>query len=76
MRKHASAYRADGTKVLTGETIKDFRGDPAVFQAAEAPRHPGSSGRVYVTLPDASPDPLHWAGYYPSVFNLTVREDA
>lgn len=52
--------------VERGEVVTDFRGDTATVTGWDEPRHPGSTGRVYVKPADA--DWTH--GYYPSVYDL------
>jgi hypothetical protein len=80
-----AAFREDGTEVLPGEPIRDFRGDPAVFiQATRAPG-PGHTGKIefYTRFwTEADARRLHWvtagqpntAEVYMTVFDLTVRE--
>ena len=45
-----------GNPVTRGDTLTDFRGDVAVLDSAEIPRHEASTGRVN--------------NFFPSVFNL------
>ena len=50
----------DGEPVRLGDTLTDHRGRTARLAGGSHPRHPGSSGRVWVD----------GAEYFPSVFNL------
>lgn len=45
------AYRSDGTEVLPGETITDFRGQDAVFYAATQASAPGRAGKIQLDDP-------------------------
>lgn len=54
--------------VYLGSTVRNGDGDEYVVVGAEAPRHPGSTGRVLVSH-DGSEASAH--DYYPGVFGLT-----
>jgi len=58
-------HLATGLEVQRGEVVTDFRGDRATVTSWEAPRHSGSTGRVYVEA-----EAGYNQGFYPSVFNL------
>jgi hypothetical protein len=52
--------------VKRGETVYTFRGDPYVVTGGQAPRHEGSSGKVFV---HPKGDRRIERELYPSVFN-------
>jgi hypothetical protein len=56
--------------VVEGDELTDFRGDKAVFDHSEEPRHAGSTGRAYVRGEG------YIQGFYPSVFNLEWEDDS
>lgn len=61
-----------GQPARIGDHIRNHRGEEFILEEWQQPRHPGSTGRVFVARAD---DPL--AGtyeFYPSVFDLVWRE--
>lgn len=68
-RKRLHAYRDDGTEVQRGDTITDFRGNPAVFHTATRAPDGYRSGKIQ-TADEFGPE------YYAEVFGLNVREEA
>lgn len=58
----ARAVRKDGSEVLPGDWLVDFRGDGATFISASPSR---GEGKVTVRRSDG-----YTATYYPSVFDL------
>lgn len=51
----------DGAEVTLPGKFKDFRGDTETIIGGQAPRHSGSTGRVYTS---------RGGEFYPSVFDL------
>lgn len=60
--------RPDGTEVTRGEQIKDFRGDPAVFERVSRPPTESSGGKIQVRG--------NRGECYPSLFRLEIRPRA
>lgn len=57
---------SDGTPVVAGVVVTDFRGDKAIVVGWTEPKHDGSTGRVQVM--QFGCDGVR--EYYPHVFNL------
>lgn len=64
-------YKGTTIEPVEGDELTDFRGDKAEFCHGVEPRHPGSTGRVYVRPVGSNVSPF---GFYPSVFDLEWRE--
>lgn len=66
-----------GRKIQIGDTVVDFRNEMvAVIVSFTKPRHPGSSGRVYVRPLEHKHDEDWTQEYFPSVFGLKFIEKA
>ena len=55
-------------KIRVGEIVTTFRGETAKLKSVERPRHPGSTGRVYLDVNGS----MH--GYYPGVIGAKWKE--
>lgn len=64
-----TAHREDGTQVLPGDVVNDFRGDQWTFVKATRARGDGRSGKVTV-----EGDTGRQRDFYDQVFDLEVRE--
>lgn len=81
MNQHA--YRADGTRVLAGDLINDFRGETWTFEGVSREAEGNSEGRVAVSAAcEDVPcrhtwhrDGIERRDFYPSVFELSLRDD-
>jgi hypothetical protein len=61
-------YIATGADVKVGDTVKSFRGEPAVVTGWAPPTHGGSSGRIYVTQEGG------WRGsFFPTVYGARFQ---
>jgi hypothetical protein len=60
-----------GEALLVGDTVTTFRGEVGTLTACSAPRHEGSSGRVYVKFSGGFG---YEASYYPSVIGAKFVE--
>lgn len=80
------AFRDDGTQVMDGMELTSFRGKRYRFDRVSREAQGNSEGRVLVSRPCADaingecPHFYHHNGrvvaeYFPSVFDLTLRED-
>lgn len=58
-----------GKEVQPGEVVSSFRGEPYMVRGFLSPRHAGSTGRVLVSQTGGVEE-----AFYPSVFNLTIKE--
>ena len=56
-----------GERVAIGDSVTDFRGNPATLAKLVRPAEPGRDGKVIV---EGSP-----VAYYAGVFDLDVRDD-
>ena len=56
-----------GSLVVNGDVRKDFRGEKATVTGFAPPRHPGSTGRIYVERSES-----YSSECYPSVFNCKI----
>lgn len=63
-----AAFRADGTEVQSGDEIKDFRGDPAVFKRVSQVPTESSGGKIEVRGAMGE--------RYPAVYRLEIRRRA
>lgn len=59
----------DGSPVIKGDEVKDFRGESAIVNSGIPPHKENSSGRVYVDSGTDFP-----SGFFPSVFNLKWKK--
>lgn len=59
----------DGREVKEGDSVTDFRGNPAVVMYVVRPRHSGSTGRVAVKHDGYGPHE-----YFPSAYDLVWGE--
>jgi hypothetical protein len=66
-------HKATGVEVQSGDTVTDFRNDPATVVGWSVPKSARSTGRILVSV-DGSNDA---AEYYPNVFECewVERED-
>jgi hypothetical protein len=65
--------REDGTPVVKGDTIVNFKGEEWVFQYATRYRQPGKSGKVVARRTTTGGE---WSQqFYDKVFDLIVTED-
>ena len=68
---HFSVYREDGSEVVKGDTIQDFRGETWQFESCTHPR------KIWTNRKEDHNGPNSWPNrqlgeYYPSVFNLRI----
>jgi hypothetical protein len=59
--------KANGAEPVKGETLTTFRGEQYQYAGGQPPQHSGSTGRIYVTLPED--EGRYEAAYFPQVFN-------
>lgn len=57
-----------GHEIKKGDTVFTFRGEQAIVTGFQEPRHPASTGRVYVTINEIN------CGFYPSVIHAEIVE--
>lgn len=55
-------------EIAFGSVITSMIGSQYVIESGEPPRHPASSGRVYVKMGEST------SGFFPHVFNLRWEE--
>src|ERR1700751_1606864 len=55
-------------EIKAGDTVTTFRGEKGKLISIEAPRHSGSTGRVYVQLGS------RYAEFFPTVINAKIVE--
>lgn len=65
--KSHTVVAKDGTIIAKGDRITDFRGASWVLVDWSAPRHAGSTGRVYVVGDNGST-----REFYPTVFDARI----
>ena len=64
-------YLKTGVPVNYGDVAHTFRGEPVIVEGWQAPRHEGSTGRVYVK---EMTEHGFSAAYYPSVIDAVWVE--
>lgn len=67
----------EGIRAVKGQTVTDFRGNTHILTGWEEPRHPGSSGRVFLKDSDdreSSVYPTVIRGKFEDVYSVLVKE--
>jgi hypothetical protein len=75
-------HAVTGIRIAEGDTVITFREEVYTLTGIEAPRHPGSTGRVILTRPcthsPADHERIYWcrgieqAAYYPAVIDAEI----